>query len=498
MYLLIFLYFKKIITVFAMLNTVNQKIQADTTRALAVENNLSNVDVNLAISIVFERERATAIEASLATSVAAERERVGTIEASLATNALLNKADSSNAVMQANNKLLEMTNYVSNAMTQNKIDNSNAIFQITTTLINSQSTAIATQSQIKLDASNAMVASKSASDSSLSQIKFENSIALAVSESKSDATLLQIASTMIQSQTVNNATQAQIKLENSIALAVAKNASDTTLSQIKMESSTAAAQMNISLAQSRFEASNAQWQLAMSLRNDITVLNTSVIAVDGKFGFLLASCPNNSNGVGVATGCTCNTGFIGFVTPTIVSPFYKSTCALCPVDSFSPTPGPGCTCKPGFSGNVTPTNISPFYTTTCSPVACPFDSIGMVFTGCKCSDLRAAAVAPTITSPFYATASNNCPFLSEIKSTGAFTWTAPVAGILSIIAVAGGGSGGKSFKKSIDWIIAYLISRNCITLTKHLFFSLCDYLVFTLFIFYIKFICIFLLIHIIL
>ena len=234
-----------------MINTANQQIQNEATRALTAENALTTADAKLVTSVTAERERATSIEASLATTT------------------LLIKIDSSNAVMQANNKVLEATNYVSAAMAQNKIDNSNAIFQITATLNNSQSTAI--------------------------------------------------------------------------------------------------------------------------------------IAVDGKFGFLLAPCPNNSFGVGVATGCTC---------------------------------------QAGFSGNVIPTIISPYYSSTCSPVPCPTNTTGInVVLGCACSyAVISGILAATTVAPYYL---NICgAYLLEFKAIGPFTWTASFTGMLSVIVVGAGGAGG--------------------------------------------------------
>ena len=39
------------------------------------------------------------------------------------------------------------------------------------------------------------------------------------------------------------------------------------------------------------------------------------------------SCPTNSNGTDVPSGCTCNAGYNGVVTATTTAPYYTSTCA---------------------------------------------------------------------------------------------------------------------------------------------------------------------------
>ena len=38
------------------------------------------------------------------------------------------------------------------------------------------------------------------------------------------------------------------------------------------------------------------------------------------------SCPDNSDGVSVAAGCTCDDGYSGSVSASTVSPFFTSTC----------------------------------------------------------------------------------------------------------------------------------------------------------------------------
>ena len=339
------------------INSRQKHSDSQQTQINALNATIFTADANLVASITVERERATSIEASLlasvtevAQSITAEHERVAAIEATT----MLNKIESSNAVMQANTKVLEATNYFSAAMAQNKIVNSNAIFQIATTLINSESTAIATQAQIKLDASNAMVVFKSTSDVTLSQMK----------------------NIVLQTQSTAFVTQNQIQLENSIAFAASKNASDILLSELKIVSSIAVTQV----------------------KNDIISLNTSIVAVDGKFGFLLAPCPNNSFGVGVAAGCTC---------------------------------------KAGSSGNVMPKNISPYYTSTCSPVPCPINTTGInLIMGCSYSLPLSGIIVATTIAPYY--------FFVEFKNSGSFTWVASFTGTLSVIVVGGGGAGGDS------------------------------------------------------
>jgi len=130
-------------------------------------------------------------------------------------------------------------------------------------------------------------------------------------------------------------------------------------------------------------------------------------------------CPLNSNGVNVPTGCTCNTGFSGYVVATTGSPFYTSSCLFtnCPNTSFGESVHIGCTCNAGTNGSVVPWDRAPFFNSSCKPVGCPDLSTGVnVVEGCICNAGCSGAVKATSVAPFY---NNLClPIVCPAFSTG--------------------------------------------------------------------------------
>ena len=70
------------------------------------------------------------------------------------------------------------------------------------------------------------------------------------------------------------------------------------------------------------------WPLSLSLAHMLFwrvfvihhVLNRANMCV------IAVLCPEFSSGTDVSSGCSCNAGYSGSVTPTTVSPFYESTC----------------------------------------------------------------------------------------------------------------------------------------------------------------------------
>ena len=116
-----------------------------------------------------------------------------------------------------------------------------------------------------------------------------------------------------------------------------------------------------------------------------------------------ASCPDDSTGNDVPTGCTCDAGFSGTITATSSSPFYSGTCAAesCPSDSTGTDLPTGCTCDAGFSGTVTATDSSPHYSGSCTAVSCRAGSTGTdVPSGCSCdSGTPYGTIAATSSHP---------------------------------------------------------------------------------------------------
>ena len=86
-------------------------------------------------------------------------------------------------------------------------------------------------------------------------------------------------------------------------------------------------------------------------------------------------CPENSVGVTIPTGCSCNRGYNGNLTAIQLAPFFASGCVAvpCPVNSVgtSVISALGCSCDVGYSGVVVVSNSSPFFTSTCIAVSCP-------------------------------------------------------------------------------------------------------------------------------
>ena len=85
-----------------------------------------------------------------------------------------------------------------------------------------------------------------------------------------------------------------------------------------------------------------------------------------------ASCPANSHGTNVASGCTCNAGYSGSITATTSSPYYSGTCTAvsCPGNSSGLNIPSGCTCNSGYNGSITAIGTSPYFSGGCSPVDC--------------------------------------------------------------------------------------------------------------------------------
>ena len=81
------------------------------------------------------------------------------------------------------------------------------------------------------------------------------------------------------------------------------------------------------------------------------------------------SCPSDSTGTNVGSGCSCDAGFDGTITATDSSPFFSGTCSAvsCPSDSTGTNvPAGDCSCDAGFDGTITATDSSPFFSGSCS------------------------------------------------------------------------------------------------------------------------------------
>ena len=125
---------------------------------------------------------------------------------------------------------------------------------------------------------------------------------------------------------------------------------------------------------------------------------------------LAVSCPNNSTGLNVPSGCVCHAGLSGVVIPTTFSPnYFLSSCShnSCPQNSSGNNVFSGCSqCNAGFAGIVVPTFQAPnFVNSTCKVVSgCPAFSTGTdSVSGCSCIPPRFGIIAPSSIGPAYFT-----------------------------------------------------------------------------------------------
>eukprot|EP00931_Biecheleriopsis_adriatica_P035279 TRINITY_DN20309_c0_g1_i4.p1 TRINITY_DN20309_c0_g1~~TRINITY_DN20309_c0_g1_i4.p1 ORF type:complete len:2705 (-),score=392.19 TRINITY_DN20309_c0_g1_i4:60-8174(-) len=145
------------------------------------------------------------------------------------------------------------------------------------------------------------------------------------------------------------------------------------------------------------------------------------------------SCPEASTGF-VHSGCVCNSGYSGAITPVASSPYFLGSCeALCTLhtcsDGWSPksnlnvvgsddaaccnpvgcpalsqgiSVASDCACLAGTSGSISATSSSPYYSGSCSAVSCPAASTGIaVHTGCVCNSNYVGTITPTRASPYF-------------------------------------------------------------------------------------------------
>eukprot|EP01051_Picozoa_sp_SAG22_P003492 SAG22_NODE_171_length_16646_cov_6.580528_8_plen_731_part_00 len=80
------------------------------------------------------------------------------------------------------------------------------------------------------------------------------------------------------------------------------------------------------------------------------------------------SCPPDSTGANVSSGCTCDAGSNGTIIATGSSPYYSGSCAAvsCPPDSTGANVSSGCTCDAGSNGTIIATRSSPYYSGSCT------------------------------------------------------------------------------------------------------------------------------------
>ena len=76
-------------------------------------------------------------------------------------------------------------------------------------------------------------------------------------------------------------------------------------------------------------------------------------------------------------------------------------------------------------------------------VSCPAGSTGNnVAAGCVCNIGCIGSINASKIGPNFYVGQCGCAPITEFKTTGPFTWTAPFTGTLSVVVVAGGGGGG--------------------------------------------------------
>ena len=129
--------------------------------------------------------------------------------------------------------------------------------------------------------------------------------------------------------------------------------------------------------------SNAFVAVVVTSRSSKSSSTSSCMSHQGLISPLIlaiaVSCPANSDGADVASGCVCNAGYAGEVVATAVAPFYNNSCTPveCPNFSNGPDVVEGCACNAGYNGSVTATAKSPFYyESTCTGThGCSFSSI---------------------------------------------------------------------------------------------------------------------------
>ena len=83
-----------------------------------------------------------------------------------------------------------------------------------------------------------------------------------------------------------------------------------------------------------------------------------------------------------------------------------------------------------------------FFSYAFAAVPCPPLSTGVnLASGCTCSLSCVGTINATVLAPNFYGGACYCPE-TEFKALGAFNWTAPFTGTLSVMVVAGGGGGG--------------------------------------------------------
>jgi len=85
------------------------------------------------------------------------------------------------------------------------------------------------------------------------------------------------------------------------------------------------------------------------------------------------SCPANSAGSSVSSGCACNAGYAGTITATTIPNYYSGSCeaVACPENSFGPSVTQGCSCNQGFTGTIVASTSFPFFSGSCELLYCP-------------------------------------------------------------------------------------------------------------------------------
>jgi len=137
------------------------------------------------------------------------------------------------------------------------------------------------------------------------------------------------------------------------------------------------------------------------------------------------SCPANSTGMDVATGCSCDAGYAGDLSPSTAAPYYAGSCAnvnecdaasTCGADrgagSCTDTEGGyTCTCSAGYA----PSGMG--LSASCEAVACPDGSTGTDLpSGCSCE--IDGSVEATDREPYY---EGECATAPELSAKGNHT-----------------------------------------------------------------------------
>ncbi|MEC8025980.1 MAG: hypothetical protein VX223_18755, partial [Myxococcota bacterium] len=160
------------------------------------------------------------------------------------------------------------------------------------------------------------------------------------------------------------------------------------------------------------------------------------------------ACPVNSTGTDVVSGCTCNAGTTGMITPSTTAPYYTGTCAAVPCAANEYVSSNTCTACPPGTTNAAGDDESGV-DTTCDDVSCPSNSTGAsLAAGCTCVPGYGGTITATTTGPDYYTGSctaNACTGTevanSDFATAGAITGsTGTVVTVTCNAGFSGGGA----------------------------------------------------------